>query len=368
MSSFMEGVWGKMIENTLKTQSGHIEIHGTGWWDDKIIDNFLTMDSSEVEALRRLENVENVSPRIETFALASFGSTSKGVAVVAVSPKQENAKSRLASRIVEGNYLSETDSGVLIGRGIAKYLKATVGDTLAFMGQGHFGASAAGLFPVRGILHLAITEMDNSLAYITLPTAQPFIDMPNGYSGILISLKNDKKLDATIEAVKNVVQADSYDVLSWHFTMKKLMETAESDKAFSKIVLFILYLIVGFGILGTVIMLTNERQKEFRTMISLGMNRGKLARVVTLELMMMTSIGLLVGFALALPIACYFHANPIVLTGEMAMMYLDNGMEPIMPTSVDVRIFVVQVAIVLFLSLIAAVYPIRKIKKLKLHG
>ncbi|MDR2823775.1 MAG: ABC transporter permease [Prevotellaceae bacterium] len=374
MNSYMKGMWGRMIDNTLRTQNGHIEIHGAGWWDDKIIDNFLTMDSATIEKLRGLENIDNVSPRIETFALASLGNVSKGIALVAVSPAQENVKSKLANRVMQGYYLTEHDNGILIGEGLAKYLKAAVGDTLAFIGQGHFGASAAGLFPIRGILHLAIPEMDNNLVYTSLPAAQTFIDMPAGYSGILITLKKDKFLDEGVENVQKLItnnytlHSNNYEVMSWHFTMKKLLETAASDQAFGKIILFILYLIVGFGILGTVIMLTTERTREFRTMISLGMSRRRLQGVVALELLFMTFIGLVAGIAVSLPVACYFHANPIKITGELATSFLDMGMEPIIPFSIEPQIFISQVIIVLFISIIAVIYPLQKIKKLKLYN
>jgi ABC-type lipoprotein release transport system permease subunit len=353
-----------MIENTLRTQSGHIEIHGTGYWDDKITDNFLTMDNAVIERIRELPNILNVSPRIETFALVSFENLSKGVGITAVSPMRENDKSKLANRIVQGSYLSETDDGVLLGEGLARYLKVAVGDTLAFIGQGHFGASAAGLFPVRGILHLVIPDMDNNLIYMTLSAAQTFIDMPDGYSGILLTLNDDGLLDETIKEVEKTVDGADYEVLSWHFTMQRLLQSAQSDKAFGKIMLYILYLIVGFGILGTVVMLTNERKREFRTMISLGMSRRRLQGVVALELLLMSLIGVAAGLALSLPVAYVFNVHPIKFTGDMAQMFLDMGMEPVIPFSLEPQIFVAQIVTILVLTLLAIIYPLRKINKI----
>jgi ABC-type lipoprotein release transport system permease subunit len=365
MNAYMDGMWGQMIANTLRTQSGHIEIHAAGYWDDKTVDNFMAMDHAAIDRLRAMPNIDNVSPRIETFALASFGNVSKGVAIMAVSPEQENAKSKLAGHVVEGKYLDEADGGVLIGEGLAKYMKVSVGDTLAFIGQGHFGASAAGLFPVRGILKLAITEMSNSLAYMTLPAAQSFIDMADGYSGILITLKDADELDAGISEIKAKL-GDGYEVLSWHFTMQRLLQTAESDKAFGKMVLFILYLIVGFGILGTVIMLANERQREFKMLISLGMQRRRLTTTVCMELLVMSLIGVAAGIAAALPVALWFHSHPIQITGEMAKTFNDMGMEAVIPVSADPQIFINQTAIVLLLTGIAAVYLMRNIQRLEI--
>jgi ABC-type lipoprotein release transport system permease subunit len=383
MYSYMEGMWGQMIANTLKVQSGHIEIHEKGYWDDKALDNFMAMDSATIEALRAVDNVENVSPRMETFALASLGAATKGAAIMGVSPLQEDRKSKLAAHLIDGAYLSETDDGVLLAEGLAEYLQAATGDTIALIGQGHFGASAAGLFPVRGILRFSITEMNNNFCYMPLAAAQSFINMTNGYSGVLISLKEDKNIGQTMQETAQIISgtpednphtlhtngdvlsAGNYEVMSWHFTMRRLLQTAASDKAFSKVVLWILYLIVGFGMLGTVIMLTNERKREFRTMISIGMQRGKLAAVVSLELVLTSSLGIALGVALAYPVAFYFHANPIRITGEMAAMFNDMGMEPVIPFSVEPVIFVKQIIIILALSALTMIYPARKIRKLK---
>jgi ABC-type lipoprotein release transport system permease subunit len=380
MSSMTEGVWEKMIENTLRTQTGHIQIHQKGYWDDKVIDNFMTIDSTQLFRLETLNNIENVSPRVETFAMASFDLASKGVAVVGISPEKEAEKSNLPIRLVKGSYLTETDDGVLIGKGLSNYLKVNIGDTLAFIGQGYHGTSAAGLFPVRGILTMFTNDMDNSVVYITLLAAQKLIDMPDGYSGILIAVKDNRQLDKTMMAVgQALIKGNSTDslrtgnklrlatnnceIMSWHFTMERLMQTAESDKAFSKVVLFILYLIVGFGILGTVIMLTNERKLEFNVMISLGMQRWRLALTVMTELLMMTFFGVILALMATIPLTHIFAAHPIELTGEIGKMYSDMGMEPIMPASTAPSIFVKQIIIVLTISILTTIYPIRKILK-----
>ena len=371
MMSFQAGTFGRMIDNMLRTQTGHIQIHGKGYWEDRVIDNFMFMDATTINQLEGISNVENVSPRVETFALAASAAMSKGVAVIGISPVRETQKSNLPSRLVSGQYLSETDDGILIGAGLAKYLKANIGDTLALIGQGYHGASAAALFPIRGILKLITPEMDNALAYITLTAAQQFIDMPDGYSGFLISINDNKSLSETISDIRILlsnkhVNYEKYEILSWHFTMERLLQQAESDKAIGVVLLFILYVIVGFGILGTVIMMTNERKREFSMMISLGMSRRKLATITVIELFIMSLIGVVLAFAVTLPVTHWFSAYPIELSGDMADMLSQYGMEPVLPMSVEASIFTDQITTVLTIVVLTATYPVRKILKLTL--
>jgi ABC-type lipoprotein release transport system permease subunit len=363
---FSIGAYEKMIDNMLRTQAGHIQIHAKDYWDNKIIDNFMFMDTVTISALENIYDIENVSPRVETFSMASFGSLSKGIAVIGISPKKEAAKSNLPSHILKGEYLSEHDNGILIGEGLAKYLKVTTGDTLAFIGQGYHGSSAAGLFPIRGILKLIIGNMDNGMAYMTLSSAQQFIDMPDGYSGILISIKNDNRLDEVIHKIKSTVNTQTLDIYPWHFTMERLLQTMKSDTAFSVLMSYILYVIVGFGILGTVIMMTNERKREFCVVISLGMARIKLVIMTVVELLIMSLIAIIASIAVTLPIAHWFNANPIDLGSEMAEMYAQFGMEALIPMSVEPSIFINQIVTIFVIILLTMIYPINKILKLKI--
>ena len=371
MMGFSEGVWESMIDNMLRMQTGHIQIHGKEYWDDKITDNFMFMDKTTISSLENINFVENVSPRIETFAMSSFGTVSKGIAVMGVSPEKEKQKSNLPSRIVAGDYLTETDDGILIGEGLSKYLKASIGDTLALIGQGYHGASAAQLFVIRGILKFMTVEMDNTIAYITLTSAQSFIDMPDGYSGILISITDNKRLDEVMRVISCQLQVEtdndpSLQIYPWQFTMERLLQTSESDKAFSTLIMYILYVIVGFGILGTVIMMTNERKREFCIMISLGMPRIRLAAVIAVELLMMILIGVALAFIVTLPVAHWFAAHPIEITGEMGEMYATYGMEPILPMSTRPYIFVNQIITVLIIAILTVIYPVNRILRLKI--
>ena len=367
MNSIVNGLWEKMRDDALRTQTGHIQIHQKGYWDDKTIDNFMTMDAALIGRLDTLDNIENVSPRIMIPAMASFGTLSKGVAIMGISPEKEKEKSNLPIRLSQGNYLTETDDGILIGEGVAAYLNVNVGDTIVFIGQGYHGSSAAGLFPVRGLLRLPTIEMDNNLAYMTLTTTQTFIDMPDGYSGILVSIQKEKLLNETMNNIScQLSDSEDYEVLPWTVTMEELMKTSVSHKGLVRMIMLVLYLIVGFGILGTVIMMTNERKREFAMMISLGMSRRRLKVITLVELIILTMTGVALAMAVIIPLTYYFSLNPIPLTGDIAQAYVELGMEAVMITTCESGVFISQAITILFFAGITFVYPISKIGKLKM--
>ena len=375
MNSIVNGLWEKMRDDALRTQTGHIQIHHRGYWDDKTIDNFMTMDVAVIGRLEALDNIENISPRIMIAAMASYGTQSKGVAIMGISPAKEKEKSNLPVRIVQGGYLSENDDGILIGEGLAEYLTVEVGDTVVFIGQGYHAASAAGLFPVRGLLHLPSIEMDNGLVYMTLPTVQNFIDMPDGYSGILVSIQKEKLLNETMKTIIDQLpvvserdndHVENYEVLPWTVTMQELMKTSASHKGFVRMIMLVLYLIVGFGILGTVIMMTNERKREFAMMISLGMSRRRLKIITVLELLLLTVTGVALATAVTVPLTYYFSLNPIPLTGDIAQAYVELGMEAVIITTCETSVFITQTLTILLFAGLTFTYPVSKIGKLKI--
>jgi hypothetical protein len=49
----------------------------------------------------------------------------------------------------------------------------------------------------------------------------------------------------------------------------------------------------------------------------------------------------------------------------MAKMYTDMGMEPVLPMSTNAAIFVKQILIVFALTVVAALYPLKKVLGLK---
>ncbi len=364
MLSFSNGVWNHMIDQTLRTQAGHIQIHHKGYWDDQVIDNFMEMDSATIHTIEAIPEVAYTSPRIETFAMASTEKVTKPCLLVGIDPVRENRMSSIARHVISGTYLSPDDSGVIIGKALSEYLKVAVGDTLALIGQGYHGTSAAALFVIRGILHLPIPEMDMRFIYTSLPKAQDFISFSNGESGLLVTLKNERKLAAVLHKIETIVDTNQYEVLPWAVTMEKLLNQASSDKAFSKVIMFILYVIVGFGILSTFIMLANERRHEFALMVSLGMNRRRLVKSVLLELMMMASLGIIAAVVVTIPVILYFYFHPITLTGNLADTMLQYGMEGILPMDTSPVIWISQTLIILLITCVMAIYPVRKIIKL----
>jgi len=127
----------------------------------------------------------------------------------------------------------------------------------------------------------------------------------------------------------------------------------------------ILYVVIGFGVFGTIMMMVAERTREFGVLISVGMKKWKLILVTAIETILVSFIGVLAGFLSSIPIVYYLHNNPIPITGEATKSFDLMGIEPIFNFGVDPVIFYSQALVVLFIALITILYPVLFIHKLE---
>lgn len=180
---------------------------------------------------------------------------------------------------------------------------------------------------------------------------------PNLISALVIDLNNNKDLDEEAKEIHKLL-GSKYEVMSWSTMLPEIVQQIEGDNVGGIIMLAILYLIVAFGIFGTVLMMTMERKKEFAIMVAVGMHREKLAIVVCIETIMIGLMGVFSGIIACFPFLKYLYHNPIPLTGETADMMLEFNIEPIMPFSLETFIFTNQGMTILILATLAALYPI----------
>jgi len=99
-------------------------------------------------------------------------------------------------------------------------------------------------------------------------------------------------------------------------------------------------------------------------MVSLGMQKTKLSLIVILELFFMTTIGVIAGISVSLPIMIYYFYNPIRMTGKSLEAMKDFNFEPIFPMSLEPQLFLTQAIAISIISLIAMSYPTIKIMRL----
>ncbi len=364
LDSVKKGLLDKMKENVVGFYHGYVQVHRNGYWDDKTIDNSFDYDSMLIASLQRREEVDEVIPRLESFVLAASESMSKGSMLVGVDPEKEDAVTTLKSKLIKGNYLQDGDHAVMVTTGLADYLRLGLNDSLVVLGQGYHGVSAAGKYPIKGLIKFGSPELNKGLIYLPIGESQHLFGADNKVTAFVLKLDNIREAQKTSEELGAMLPHDEYETMSWQQMLPELDQVIQGEEAENKIFQVVLYMLIAFGIFGTILMMTMERQFEFGVMVAIGMNKAMLSLVVVLENIFLSILGAIVGVMVSLPVVLYLYRFPVSLSGQLAEAYENFGMEPIYYFSTDAVVFYTQGLVVLSLALVLAFYPVFKIWKL----
>ncbi len=431
MRSFQLGFYDHMIKNAIENYSGFLQIQNVDYQDDPSLENSFSLNIEQIQKIENTPGVKAVVPRIETFALASSGNQTKGALIIGIDPEKERNLSNPSNNLIryqispevlktiradknipndiinklkdrlhnsytntgtiamdldieeksnvellnaigkystfEGEYLTPDDDGVLISERLAKFLKLTVGDTLILFGQGYHGATAADLFPVRGIIKIANPELDNKLVYTSIKKARYFASLNGNLTSVAINLtdNSDKAMIAMQKTLSGQLNDENLSIRNWKEFNKVLWQQIESDNQSGKAFLALLYFIIFFGIFGTVLMMIHERYREFGVMVSIGMHKSRLAITLIYEMIFMGILGVVTGIIISLPVVYTLHSHPIKLTGDMAQTMEDMGFEAIMPLATFDTYVIWQSIVVALMVVLSCLYPLRKVLRLK---
>ncbi|MGY0615489.1 ABC transporter permease [Vibrio sp. FJH11] len=361
--AFQEGSYTSNIKNAAKFYTGLIQLQNPEFSDSSSIDDVLPQNKAFISFARENPNIDVILPRLESFALAAKGERSKGALVLGVDPEAEDKYSSISSKIVQGTYIAAGQNSVLVGGGLAQYLRLDVGDELVLYGMGHHGQTAAGLYRVAGILHFPLQQLDSQLVYMPLDTAQSLYSLDQQVTAWVLNTEDLSGLPAIVNQLSRDYGKD-VSVKDWETLSPELAQQIALDKAGGIFLIYILYGIVGFGLFATILMTTLERQREFAVMLATGMLRRKLILLLVIESFFISIFGILLGLLISAPVLGYFYFNPLEITGAAAEVMLETGFEPIVPVSVDPHLALNQILVVLFILFLCLLYPMVRLLRL----
>lgn len=357
VSSLQKGVFDNLIKNVVGFYTGYIQVHHAGYWDEQILENSFEQNPIAEKSILKVPGVIGLAPRLESFALAASDQFTKGCMVIGISPLDEDKVTQLKAKITQGSYLQTTDEEVIIAEGLASRLRLQLNDTLILIGQGYHGATAAGKFKIKGILKFGSPDLNTKTVFMPLLLAQELYSAENELTSYVVSIDNPDRLDAIAGSIRKSLDKN-YEVMTWEEMMPSIVQHISTDKASMSIIIGILYLLISFGIFGTLLMMMVERKFEIGMLIAIGMKKVKLCFLLLAECILTTFTGCVLGLLISTPIVWYLKMNPISFGKDVAKVYEQFGFEPIFPATLNIDIFIRQALIVLIIGLVLSLYPV----------
>jgi len=366
MRALQFGFYDNIIKTVVESYAGYVEVHADGYWDNQSLDNSMEVDQKLINDINSVEGVENIVQRLQTFSLISMGEKTKGGMINGINISDEQKITDWNKKMVSGSFDLGKDE-IIVGKGIAEYFDIRENDTLILYGQGYRGMMAAGKYPVKGVIDLKNPDLNKLGIFMTIESARDYVSSEEISTHIIIDKEQYYDEEKIVKDLSQILSKD-YEIMTWKETLPEIEQTITADSAGGLIMAFILYIIVLFGMFGTVLMMTEERKYEFGVLISIGMSRIRLFGIILIETIILSMIGVLLAIILTYPISYYFNLNPIdmaALMGEGAdQMMEDLGFSPLAPMSISWDIPLSHALVIFIFSLLISIYPAIKILNL----
>jgi ABC-type lipoprotein release transport system permease subunit len=358
MMSIQFGMYDLMINNTLQSFGGHLQVQAPGYKDDQKMRQSVPDIQALAAVYREDAEFKNVAARGAAFALASSEDRSYGIQVFGVEPLFEPGVSNIPGLIGEGRFLGGFDAPeIVIGKVLARNLRVRLGDELTLLGSGRDGSFAANIVTIVGIFDSGIPDMDRSIAEIPLGLFQDTFAMEQAGHQVVITTAALTDVPAAITQAEVRLPDDvGLVVHGWEVLHPGLKQAIQADLTSAWFMYGLLVVLVAFSVMNTQLMSVLERTKEFGIVMSLGLTPGRLGRLVMLETALMGLMGLALGAFLGALITTWFTFNGFSYPGMEEMSVMFNLPDRFYP-EVGLDTLFIGPAVVFVGTLISALYP-----------
>ena len=203
--SLIKGLQKQIVQMATQSFTGHIRIQAQGAQDRKIPELMIEKPESIRKILEKgFTGVEMFQERTAFTGLVSSPKTSKGVLVVGVQPERDARMMRMASYLVQGNYLSQSPPrSIYMGDKLVRELDLRLGEKVVMMGQTTDGSLGAEAFRLSGVFHSGSQSFDGQIVYVRLRDAQRLLVAGDRISSFVIRVAD---VDALEEVRSRLVE------------------------------------------------------------------------------------------------------------------------------------------------------------------
>lgn len=253
---------------------------------------------------KQLEAVPGIvatTPYVFTQTMITSGDAGTGAILRGIDPKSANRVLDL-DRHLKGCRIADLTvdegpgkvPGIILGAELAKQLRVFQGSRIRLMSTA--GAlTPIGILPriktceVLGIFKTDMYEYDASMAYVSLPVAQDFLELGLAVHGVEVRLDDIFKAhDMARQIEKGLGQGTV--ARDWISMNKSLFSALELEKKSMFIIITLVVIVAAFNIVSTLIMVVMEKNKDIAILKSMGATAAQIMKIFIYE-------GLVIGLS-----------------------------------------------------------------------
>ena len=355
MVSVLEGEMRGALNNTIRLQSGHLQIRPASYEEGKVSlkwEDLIADPNQIVDKVKSLPQVVEATPRLNASAILSIRDESKGVQIIGVDPAS-TANQPYRQGMIAGDFIQADDrEGILIGNILADKLNLKVNDKVNLLVTTSNGDVDEQLFTVRGIFTTRTPGFDEFNVLMPLAKAQTFTATENHASVIFVMLQENEQADAVAQALKS----NSYQIATWRDQNQFVVQFEDYANAFFVVLYLIVLGITATVVTNTLVMAVFERTREIGILAAIGMKgRGIMAQFL-MEAALLATGGVILGLILGGAAVYYYTVNGIYI-GEMGItgVLFEDRIYAYLTVENMINLAVVAYIV----TLVASLYPAR---------
>ncbi len=333
------------------------------------IERIPRMDGKSDKEVRKIlsshDDLRGLSPFIQRKAMAMSGGSANFVWVKGISPDSVGQTSRVANKIMLGDFAFRERNSIVLGIALADKMRVLVGDTIVLYSPAgmetmltQYVAPTVLSCPVTGIYESQNKLYDGAYAFLTLADAQRLFRMPGEITGYEVRLDDIDDSEVAQDDFREAI-GPGWNVLTWYDLHRDLYSVMTIERWSAFILLAVIIAVAVFNILASLTMLVLEKKRDIGILRSMGLSSRRIQRIFLLQGVWTGLIGVLAGSAIGLLLTW--------LQAEFGLVQLDAAfIIPAIPVDLRVSDIAIIVCATFGLTLLAAWFPARRAGKVEI--
>lgn len=362
--SFSRGMIMTYIEKAIENQTSHIQVHNPAFINADIEANELEKAPYNfISDISKTEEALKANPALEAYAMRSYAhQTFLGVAgktgvanVYGVNPEAEKGVTNIHNLIIEGNYFEEKKRNqILISKSQAEKYNIGLRKKVVLSFTDKDGIPTKVAFRVCGIYDTKNQLQDQFNVYVRQKDLNKVLGIKGQTHEVAILVKDVEKVYDTKESIAKALPGQLVRVYDQISPEIELFNVQIQLTTFIFTFIFMLGLI--FGIINTMLMAVLERMRELGMLMAIGMNKGKVFKMITLETLLLGLISAPIGMLIGTISVGYFKRVGLDLSNFSKGMQKFGMSEVVYPESSGDMYIIFGVA-VLITAVLGSLYP-----------
>ena len=357
--------------DTILGANAHITVYDVGQSDasGRVFHTILDFDARR-DRILAVDGVTRAAPLVRGQVMVNLGSANAGVQVYGIRREDLMTLPRIATPQSARGDIANFEQGIAIGSGVARTLRAKVGDKIKMISPNGvrtaFGVSPrVKSFTVVYIFTAGRFDIDRTRAYLPLPDAQSFFNRVDMVDEIEVMVTTPDAVDALTPLVRTAAGPSSY-TRTWKDSAGSFLRALTVEDNVMFVIMSVLVLLSTMNIVSGLIMLVKNKGRDIGILRTIGMGEGTILRVFFICGAGIGVAGTALGVALGVAFVVYIDQIFFVVNLISGGGVWDPSVRGLYDLPAELRVVDVlkSVALSLSLSFIITVFPARRAARL----